>query len=204
MLHSPKSDSFVLILPDNFIYPSIIERYKPIFDAKNFMFSNIHDFLNATVTGVNFTGIKTKVQEQTLGKESRKQRYRSGINAKEQTNKELVVNFKMTTGFLNYFMMLDQLVQYNDSTNEGGNPSLVGNDTFLNSITLLILGNDGNIWFERIYDGIVINSIDDLNLSKEAVKYKSLDFTVRFAYNDYQIKNNISEKVNKIQKEYRY
>jgi len=204
MIQSPQSSDFIVVLPDNFLYERIKDMYRDWFDANNWLFVNINDFLASTLVRANFTGFTSSTNEQTKGKGSKKVMFRSGINLSESSNKQLQLTFRMTTGFLNYFILLDQLQAYSDSDNNSDNNYVTGDDAFLNNLTMFILNEEGQIAFERIYENIVFYAIDDISLDKESLKVRDIEFTVRFLYTDFKIKRNILKRVDITNEKYVY
>ena len=204
MLGLPKGSDFIVQFDDRFLYDSVKERFAPYFDQKNFIFQSLTDYLNATVMGINFDGINASSNNtQTKGKESKVTKYRTGLPSKERIDKTITITFQLKKAFLNWFILNDQLSQYVDTINTPNTPD-TGNDTFLTPITVFILDDDGNIAFERIYRGIVMESITDLTLNKTDNKIGKKEFSVTFSYSDWNIKYNIVDKVNQVKREYSY
>lgn len=204
MIQPSSSSDFILIISSNFFYKEVKEKFNGIFEQKNWLFESMSDFINATIISTSFTGLKFNSIEQRSNKNNQKRFYRSGMPSSENMKNKFTVRFRMTSGFLNYFILLEQLMQYNDSENVTADQSNTGNDAFLNPITLMILGEDGEILFERIHSQIVMESIDDLTLNKESIGVKDLEFTVVFSYSNFDIKYNFLEKTNKINPKYVY
>jgi hypothetical protein len=202
MLGLPKGNDFVVMFGDNFLYKEVVDRYKDYFDQKNFLFQNMTDYINATVVSVNFASIKAGTTTQT--KLGDTYTHRSGMNSKAKVSKVMRVTFQLKRGFLNWFILNDQLSRYIDSTSGATNKELTGNDTFLPPITIFILDDDGNIVFERIYKNIVMSEMDDLNLVKTDNKVSKKEFTVTFNYSEWNIKYNMTERVNIMDKKYVY
>lgn len=201
MLSSPKGNDFVVIFGDNFLYKEVVERYDDYFKQKNFIFQNLTDYINATVIGINFVGLKGGTTTQT--KFGDKYYHKSGLSSKSKASKTLKVTFQLKRGFLNWFILNDQLSAYNDSKYDSRG-ELTAGDTFLPPITVLILDDDGNIIFERIYKNIVMDEMDDITLLKTDNKTSKKEFTVTFRYSEWNIKYNITEKVNTIDTKYVY
>lgn len=202
MLAPPKGNDFVVILADDFLYDEVKGRYNDYFKQKNFLFQNLTDYINATIIGVNFTSVKTSVNTQKKFGDT--YTHRTGLPAKSQVNKALKVTFQLKRGFLNWFILNDQLIAYADSKFKETGKNTTGNDTFLPPINVFILDDSGNILFERIYKNIVMAEMDDLTLLKTDNKVSKKEFTVTFYYSEWNIKYNITDKVNEIEPKYVY
>lgn len=202
MLGLPKGNDFVVMFGDNFLYKSVVERYEDYFNQKNFLFQNITDYINATVVSISFPSIKAGTK--TQNKLGDMYTHRSGLPSKSKVSKTIKVTFQLKRGFLNWFILNDQLSQYNDSVNNPTGSELTGNDTFLPPITVLILDDDGNIAFERIYKNIVMSEMDDLTLIKTDNKVSKKEFSVTFSYSEWNIKYNITDRVNITDTKYVY
>jgi hypothetical protein len=204
MINNPNPDSFVVTLPDNFFYKEVKKTYEPYFNQKNFMFSNITDFISSSIISINFNGLKLNANKQQSGKNSEKRAYRSGLPSKEAYKTTLSVKFRSYQSFVNYFILFDQLKAYNDSEYQSEDPQNLGDDTVLPSISTFITGEDGEILFQRVYSKLVFVSIDDLILDKTSMDAKNTNFTCIFEYSDVQLISYIEKTQNVTKKEYIY
>lgn len=202
MLGLPKGDDFAVLLNDSFLYPEIKDRYKPYFDKKNFVFQNMIDYINSSIIGVNLTAISgsTNIEQNKKGITYPQ---KSGLKSINKINKQLRITFQLKRGFMNWFILNDQLSYYIDNK---GTPSgdLTGDDTYLPPISIFFMDDDGDIIFERIHKNIVMVEIDDLSLVKTDNKVNKKEFTVTFYYGEWDNKYNIVEVPNIIKQEYSY
>lgn len=203
MLSSPKGNDFVVMFNDNFLYKSIKERYNDYFNQKNFVFQNLTDYINATVIGVNLQAMKGDTNNTQL-KGGNTYTHRSGLPSKNKINKTIKITFQLKRGFLNWFIMNDMLSQYVDGVNGKTGSELTGDDVYLPPISIFLLDDDGLIVFERILKNVVIVGMDDLNLQKTDNKISKKEFSVTFAYSEWNNKYNVTEKINIIKPEYVY
>lgn len=191
MIQPPLTSDFVMILPDNFLYKEVKEMYKDWFEQNNFMFQTMNDFIQSTIVSVNFSGLSYSPLKQVSGKDSDKRFHRSGIPASEAYKKNLTVRFRMTAGFMNYWILFDQLRMYLDSNNNPDNPMEVGHDTFINSLFIFILGMEGETLFEREYGNLIPTGLDDIMLNKESLGVRDLEFSMTFSYSKISIKSHL-------------
>jgi hypothetical protein len=202
-----RKDNFKLTIPDNFIAPEINEKYTRILKSqKSFIYKPI-DFIRETINSIEILGFNNAVfaeQQTSTGRpfvnpmrieENRFQHTSAEYNyISEQSplnliEKTLVVNFRHTLGFVNYFLMFENFwYQYSRDRRY---------DEISEAFSVDILNNKGEVYSRIIISSPLINSMDMLGLNYTQPIASSETFRVEFKYSniDYQFIQMKEEKL---------
>ena len=202
-----RQDNFKLIIPDDFIAKEINEKYTRILKVqKSFVYRPI-DFLNETIQSIEVLGFNNAVflqQQQASGKpiidprrinENRfahtaaEVSYRSEQSPLNLIEKTLVINFRHTLGFVNYFLLFENFwYQYSRDRRY---------DEISDSFSVNLLNNKGEIYSRLLLMNPLMNSMDMLGLNYTQPIAQSQTFRVDFKYSniDYQFLENKEEKL---------
>ena len=81
---------------------------------------------------------------------------RASINPQDLSDKSLTVTFKMISGYVNYFILLDTFNDHYDYSNP---------ERYMFDLPVHILDNDGTIIFSRIFKDCIFSEITEFQLS---------------------------------------
>ena len=191
-----KKDGFKLIIPKEFIPSEIEEKYTKILSGAHSFYYKPIDFLNETIQKVEVLGIKNAAvaQQQTnTGSPLRDPRrvaqneiyggmsdinYRSAINPLSLVDHTLNVDFRHTTGYVNYFLMLESFYyQYSRDTKYMRQLDY--------SFPIDITSPNGGVYSRIRINHPIIDGIDMLSLDYTQPNATSSTFRVIFKYSNF-------------------
>jgi hypothetical protein len=153
----------------------------------------------STIQSVNFPGFASQLQFQTrvLGKQ---QDLQSSKPIADQFQREIKITFKLTDAFLNYFVFLDNALNYlepanvakeNTQTSLGQATSAPAiqnpNHPYFKPIRLTLLNNEGYAVSSIIFNRPQLISLSELNLSYSSITPQFTTFTVAFKYYNFDL-----------------
>jgi hypothetical protein len=168
-----RENLFEFNFPRNFIPKEIVEKYRGYLTRipGNIITEPI-DFLNYSIQAVNLPGFGYDPVEQM--KSGRKIQLRNSVPESELSQKELIVQFQLTDGFINYWMLLETLKYYYKSSTI---------EQFSENLNLRMTDAEGNSLVTARLIGVLMRNIEDLNLSFASNVAEFKTFNVTFAYN---------------------
>lgn len=199
MILNARQNSFLINLPQDFFNEEINEKYEQYYRNLLVPYRSISDFMASTIQGVSFPGFNSVLPQQIrpLGK---RQESHSAIPIADQFTRELSITFKLTDGWLNYFIFLDNMLNYLDFSNINlqntknslGNSLTVPqtphvNHPFFSPIRLTILNNEGYAFASIIYNRPLLKGLTDLKLAYNAIRPQFTTFTATFQYFNFDI-----------------
>jgi len=169
---SSLSSQFIFNLPPDFVTPAIRAKYKKMLRKNHIPYDDVLDYLNSTITEVVFPSMSYITPEQTMyhGKQIQ---WKGAQNVYDTFVRELDITFDSVNSHLNYFILVDILVEEYLDTDKNYSPDL--------SIT--ILDKHGDAIFDVKFRSVNIKSLSEtrLNFSDQIVDQKN--FTLSFIYN---------------------
>jgi hypothetical protein len=172
MILNSKNNNFIITIPKNFVYPSIVKKYETYLKRLPLPYDSVSDYLNASVQAMSFPSLSTELVEQVL--------YEDPVSAKGgkriQTylSRDFTMTFKSYEGYINYWIMYDLLWAYWDLDNK---------NKFLPDITLTFMDHTGFEFITVVFKQIILYGISEieLNYSSNTAEFKT--FTAQFKYN---------------------
>lgn len=179
-----KLNQFAIWFPKDFFYPEVRERWTPIVKRLKLQYQSIEDFFNATVQSVTFPEIvlPTVSQPQTMFQIQ----YRGGKELEPILDKSLTVTFKLTEGFLTYWMLFDQIELY--QLYRESNP-------FWPSMYVSFMDHHGFELMAFEFKKIVPSGMSTFSVSYATVVSDFNTFTLNLTYNRYRILRRLNNTV---------
>lgn len=175
-----KNSNFLLKFPPNFLYPEVVEKYQRYLIHDPNPYDTLVDYLNASIQSVNFTGFSYTPNQQVLLDDF--VGWKSGFDANKMLVKTFTVNFKTYEGFINYWIMREQLTQFLDYDTE---------NEFLSPITLSFLDHVGFELVNYKFEQVLMVGIGDLDLSFSNNMPNFETFSIDFTYNYLKIQHRL-------------
>jgi hypothetical protein len=149
----------------------------PILEKNWIQYENVIDYLNSTITSVNFPGISFEMPMQ-IRMRGKERNFKPAKNPQDIiTNRELTVTFRSVDADLNYWLMFDIINKhYLDTENQWLDPF---------TITAVDIHRDA-IYVIKFYE-IILRSLSDNNFNYSQQKITSKPFTLTFNFNFYDI-----------------
>lgn len=180
MILNSRANSFYFVFPQDFFDKRVVEKYERYYKRMPIPYETIGAFMNSTIQSVSFPNmtIPSVTQVRPLGKT---QNYKSAKPIQDQFNQEFNITFKTVEGFLNYWIMLDNIISFLDFRNDYDR-------NFKEDLVLRLLDNQGNILTSVFFKQVLITSLSELNLSYSSNNPTFNSFTVGFKCNLIDIK----------------
>lgn len=178
MILNSRNNSFTLFFPPDFFANEVKEKYKKYYQSLILPYDTIEDFMSSTIQQIDFPGwsMQPVTQTRNLGKQ---QDYKNSKPIPDLFTREFSITFKMTDGFLNYWIFLDNAYNYLDFSNK--------NIDTLSPIRLSFLNNEGYLLTSVIFNKPILKGQDGLKMSYSSVSPDFNTFKVTFAYFDFDI-----------------
>ncbi len=107
MILNSLNNQFVVQFPKGFFYPEIVARWTPVVNRLKLPYESLEDFINATVQSISFPAIELPAVTQPQGQFKIMQR--PGKELEPLVEKNLTVTFKLSEGFISYWIMFEQI-----------------------------------------------------------------------------------------------
>ena len=160
MRHLARKDLFYIEFTKKFIPEQIEEFYRPYIKNMPTQVDSPRDIVEGSLQGITVPSYQfdsvTQGHVDTFNNNEKSTNWRSTLNPQELTEKSITLTFKLLSGYINYWIMLDTFFYHYDMKN----PNAVIGD-----ISLRILDKDGLIMFTRIYRDCLLTGISDFELS---------------------------------------
>jgi hypothetical protein len=179
MILNSRNNSFTLFFPPEFFADEVKEKYKKYYQSLILPYDTIEDFMSSTIQKIEFPGwdMQPVSQTRSLGKV---QDYKNSKPIPDLFTREFSVTFKMTDGFLNYWIFLDNAYNYLDFSNK----SL---DTF-SPMRLSFLNNEGYMLTSVVFNKPILKGQDGISMSYSSVSPDFNTFKAKFSYFNFDIK----------------
>lgn len=180
MVLNARNNGFVFLFSPDFFADEVKEKYKKYYQSLILPYDKIEDFMSSTVQQFEFPGWSMDTVEQTrlFGK---KQDYKSSVVIPELFTREFTITFKLTDSYLNYFIFLDNALNYLDFNNK--------KQTF-SPMELVLLNNEGYMISSIVFNNPILKSQDSLKLSYSSNTPDFKTFTAKFKYFNFDLNIN--------------
>lgn len=177
MILNARNNSFVLFFPPNFFAEQVQEKYKKYYRSLILPFDNISDFMSSTIQQVDMPGWNMDLAQQTrqFGK---RQEYKSAEPIADLFKREFTITFKMADAFMNYWIFLDNALNFLDFDN----PTQT-----LEPFRLSFLNNEGYLVSSVLFKNPILKGQSDIKLSYSSITPEFKIFTATFQYFEFDI-----------------
>jgi len=177
MLLNVRQNGFVFLFPPDFFNERVQEKYKKYYQSLILPYDNISDFMSSTIQSIDFPGWQMAETTQTrlFGK---KQDFKNAVQVPDLFTREFTLTFKLTDAYLNYFIFLENSLDYLDFDNR--------KPTFPPA-RLSLLDNQGYLVASIIFNRPILKSQEGFKLSYSSTSPDFKTFTAKFTYFDFDI-----------------
>jgi len=177
MLLNVRQNGFILSFPPDYFNPRVQEKYKKYYQSLILPYDTIGDFMSATIQTIDFPGWQMNQVQQTrlLGK---KQEFKNSIPVIDNFTREFTITFKMTDAYLNYFIFLENSLDF---------LSLDNKEQTFSPIRLSLLDNQGYLVASIIFKRPILKSQDGFKLSYSSGVPDMKVFQAKYSYLDFDI-----------------
>ena len=180
MLLNARLNSFILMFHPEFFSEDIRRNYKEQYISRlNLPYDTVHDYMSSTVQEIQFPGWEMDAVTQTrmYGK---KQEMKNSIPVEDLFKREFTLKFQLADGFLNYYIMLQNAIDWLDFQTD--------RPMYLPTFKLGMLNNEGLILFYIDFHMVSQTGMSGTNLATTAVGQDFASFTATFKYSDWRMR----------------
>lgn len=183
-LLNAKMNQYAIWFPKDFFYPEVRERWTPVVKRLKLQYQSLEDFFNASVQSVTFPEVRLDPVIQ--GQSQFKIRYRGGKELEPILDKMLTVTFKLSEGFITYWMLFEQ-IEYFQLYKETA--------PFWPSMYISFLDHHGFELLNFEFQKIIPIAMSQFNISYATVAADFNVFTFNMAYNRYKITRRLTNEI---------
>ena len=182
MILNARNNMFLIHFDKSFFYEEIYKKWNPVVKRLKLPYEDMSDFITACIQSISFPAIDlTPVEQQ---QQQFRIAYRSGKELEPVFDKNLTITFKLSEGFICYWILFEQMEQFLNYSQT--NP-------FWSPLYISFLDNNG---FELVI--FEFNKIVPVNLSQFQVSYATTaaefnTFTMGLRYNRFRIKRRVDD-----------
>lgn len=198
MILNARQNGFMVQLPADFFNEDVQKKYEKYYRSLLLPYDNLDDFMVSTIQGINFPGFKSTLQTQInpLGKIQERQ---SSKPLEDQFDRTLTLTFKLSDAFLNYFIFLDNALNYlspmnvtkentQNSLGVASSRAIVNtNHPFFKPIRLTLLNNEGYAVASIVLNRPMLTSLSEMKLSYSSTTPQFQTFTATFQYYNFDL-----------------
>lgn len=191
-----RQDGFRLLLPKEFLYKDIEEKYAEILKSKHGFFDRPIDFINESIQKVEVLGFQNasfgqqqtktgtptidgnRIQQNEFFYPSTEEMYRAPTPPIALTDRTFNITFRHTLGYLNYFMIFENFwymysrdMKYSD---------------LVHHINVDIFNEIGEVYCKIDLMDPIIESMDMLSFDFTQPIAQSQTFNVQFKYSNFE------------------
>ena len=156
MILNSRNNAYDFRFPRKFIPTEVAEKYsKYLNKVPGALLSEPVDFINYSIQGLNIPGVSFDPITQA-DNDGTTRYHRGAVPIQNTITREFTVTFQLLDGFINYWIMMDTLLYYYARTTK---------EPYINPMTLRILDAEGSSVAYMEFSGIIMNSINELNLN---------------------------------------
>jgi len=179
-----KLNQFSIWLPQDFFYPEIRARWTPVVKRLKLQYQSLEDFVNATIQSVTFPEVVLApvIQPQTMFQI----KYRGGKELEPILDKNLTITFKLTEGFITYWMLFDQIELFQRYSLR---------KPFWPSMYVSFFDHHGFELLSFEFQKIIPTSLSPFNVSYATVAADFNVFTLNVTYNRFKIARRLTDEI---------
>lgn len=177
MILNAKNNNFRLEFKKSFFYEPIVDRYEFIIKRLPCPYKNIRDYINASIQEVTFPSTSLPIVEQQ-NLHNNTTPWKGKGDMEYNIEKNITVTFKLYEGYINYWIMYEQLHHfYKYTTRQQAYPDL----------ELSFMDNLGYELFTFKLGRVIYTDISELSLSFASNVPDFKTFTCKFTYTDFDL-----------------
>lgn len=173
-----RGDLYGIKIPKTFFHDGTIEKFKEYIKQLDITYNDVDDFVNSTIQSVSIPNINFDpiVQQRSgfdIRKRGRTTLYKAANDVQELFDRSFTVTFAMTSGYINYWVMLDLFLYWYSFPNP---------EPFVFDLPIFIKDDNGRIIFKVIFEKVLYNGLSEyeLNFTDNGPTIKTFDATFGF------------------------
>ena len=177
MILNARNNNFRFEFETKFFIPEIINKYEYIIKRLPSPFKNLRDYMNAGIQEVTFPSAKLPVAEQQ-NLHNPNTPWKGVGNMEKNIDKEITVTFKLYEGYINYWLMFEQLDAFYSYTSK---------IKAFPDMYLSFMDNSGFELYTFKFGRVIYTGISDLSLSFSSNVPEFKTFTCDFTYTTFEL-----------------
>jgi hypothetical protein len=165
------------MFPPDFFADEVKEKYKKYYRSLVLPYDTIEDFMSSTIQQIDFPGWDMELKEQTRTR-GKRQEYKSAKPVEDLFKRQFTLTFKLSDAFLNYFIFLDNALNFVDHANKKQSAS---------PMQLALLSNQGYLVSSVVFNDPILFGQDGIKMSYSATTPEFKTFTAKFNYLDFDL-----------------
>jgi len=179
MILNSRANGFIFLFPKGFLNSEIIGKYEGYVKRMPVPYDTLNDFINATIQSVNFPTLRSVDNVGQIRPGGFKQSYKSSTTIQNLVQREFTVTFKLGEGFINYWIIYENIVKFLDFKNP---------EQYFPDFRLLLLDNEGIAMTSVLFQQPIVTSLSELQLNYSSTTPQFSTFSVGFMCNYVDIK----------------
>ncbi len=179
MILNARQNGFIFNFPKGFLYEEVVEKYGGYVKRMPIPYDTVTDFVNSTIQSINFPTLRGIDSVEQVRPGGFRQTYKSATTLQNLIQREFSVTFKLGEGFINYWIMYDQIVKFLDFQNP---------EQYFPEFRLMLLDNDGIIMASVVLQQILVTSLSEIQLNYSSSTPQFQTFSVGFRCNYVNLK----------------
>jgi hypothetical protein len=167
-----QNNQFVFNFPVDFIEPYLYEQFDKLLEKNFIPYDTVVDYINSTIKEIVFPSASFENKEQHL-RRGKVVGWKDSKSVFDTFTNELDVTFRAVDSYLNYFIMLQILIEFYLNNHKEQIPMF----------HLDILDKDGTLIYTIMFEEILLKSIGEIRLGYQMYDVGEKLFTITFRYN---------------------
>jgi len=169
---SAQNSQFIFNFPEDFIEQYLVDQFDKLMEKNFISYDSVTDYINSTIKEIVFPASSFEVKTQTL-KRGKQFSYKDSKSVFDNFTNELDITFRSVDSYLNYFIMLQILIEFYLNTDKHHIPVF----------NLQILDKDGNLIYTIYFEQILLKTIGEVRLGYNSQDITEKTFSITFRYN---------------------
>ena len=182
MILNARNNMFLIHFDKSFFYEEIYKKWNPVVKRLKLPYEDMSDFITACIQSISFPAIDlTPVEQQ---QQQFRIAYRSGKELEPVFDKNLTITFKLSEGFICYWILFEQIERFLNYSQTV---------PFWSPLYISFLDNNG---FELVafeFNKIIPTNLSQFNVSYATTAAEFNTFTMGLRYNRFTIKRRIDD-----------
>jgi len=172
MIINSRSSNFLFTFPKGFFCKAVIDKYEHYVKRNYLPYDTLEHFMAAQIQSVTFPTLSMDPVQQTryLGK---KQEYKNSVPISDLFTRDLQVTFKSLDGYINYWIFLDNALEYLSFENK---------IQYFDDLQMRFLDQEGHVVLTTQYKGTYFKGLTEVTLSYSDNNPDFKTFTASFGF----------------------
>ena len=167
-----QNNAFIFNFPVDFIEPYLYTQFEKLLEKNFIPYDSVIDYINSTIKEIVFPSASFDNKEQVL-RRGKVVGWKDSKSVFDTFTNELDVTFRAVDSYLNYFIMLQLLLEFYLNNHKEQIPMF----------HLEILDKDGGLIYTIVFEEVLLKSIGEIRLGYQMYDVGEKTFTITFRYN---------------------